>query len=354
MRNEFKALFFEALALAALVLEAAVARPQHSRRDALTEAVAKTRDSVVTIRRQDGKKEDMNSGVVIDDRGFIVTNRHVIGTGNAVVVRLADGTDVPAKVLVSDATSDLAVLRIRTKQRLKALPLAPASDLILAEQVFAIGHPHNYGYTVTRGIISALNREIKLPNGEVLTGAVQTDASINRGNSGGPLVNINGELIGINVAIRSDAHGIAFAINADTVKDVLSRHLSAERVARVSHGIDIRERVVGEVGNRQKVVATGLRQELPAAKAGLQNGDEILAIGRLSVQNRFDVERALWHTQPGEQIGVHVARGGKQITLTLTLAGVTDVGLQYAHPGGRTNQAGMGGNDKATPGAPDP
>jgi serine protease Do len=354
MTNDVKALSVCVLTLTAFVIDARVAGAQYSRRDAITEAVAKTRDSVVAVSRQGGKKEDGGCGVVIDGRGFIVTNRHVIGTGKAVVVRLADGTKVPADVLASDVATDLAVLRIHTKEPLKALPLAPASDLILAERVFAIGHPFDYSYTVTRGIISALHREIELPNGKVLTGVIQTDASINRGNSGGPLVNINGELIGINFAIRSDAHGIAFAINADTVKDMLSRHLSAEKIAGVSHGFEVQERVLGEIGKRQQVVVTGLRQDLPAAEAGLRIGDELVAIGRLSVRNRFDVERALWHTQPGEKISVRVARGNKQLTLTMTLTGAPNAAAQYTYVGRGTDPGVQGKKGRATPGVPDP
>jgi serine protease Do len=330
MRSGAKASSIIALTLAALVVGAGDSRAQHSRRDPLTEAVAKTRDSVVAIKYKGGKNEAVGSGVIIDERGFVVTNRHVIGSGKTLLVRLAGGVEVPAAILVSDSNTDLAVLRIRVKQKLQALTLAPASDLILAEQVFAIGHPFNYSFTVTRGIISALDREIELPDGKTLTGIIQTDASINPGNSGGPLMNINGEMIGINVALRSGAQGIAFAINTDTVKAVLRRFLSAEKVAGVSHGLDVQERVVGEVGDRSKVVVAGLRQELPAARAGMKNGDEIVAIGKLAVHNSFDVERALWHTQPGEKISVKVARGGKEMTLTMTLTGDGGGGVQIA------------------------
>jgi serine protease Do len=331
MRNGTKASTLAALTLVALfAATGAEARAQYSRRDALTEAVAKTRDSVVAIKYKGGKREAVGTGVILDERGFVVTNRHVLGTGKALLVCLAGGTELDATVLVSDASTDLAVLRVVTQQKLKALRLAPSSDLILAEQVFAIGHPFDYSFTVTRGIISALNREIELPDGRTLAGVIQTDASINPGNSGGPLLNINGEMIGINTALRSGAQGIAFAINADTIKAVLSRHLSAEKVAGVSHGLDVLEKVVNEVGERQKVVVAGLQQELPAAKAGLKSGDEILAIGKLAVHNSFDIERALWHTQPGQQISVRVAREGKQVTLTMTLTSGSDRGVQTA------------------------
>src|SRR5205085_2088984 len=122
---------------------------------------------------------------------------------------------------------DLAVLRIRSNKKLAALPLAPVDDLMVGETVIAVGHPFGYTNTVSVGIVSALGREITMPTGDVLNGLIQTNASINPGNSGGPLLNVNGEFIGVNVALREGAQGIAFAINTGTVKSFLRQHLSA-------------------------------------------------------------------------------------------------------------------------------
>ena len=119
------------------------------------------------------------------------------------------------------------------------MTFAPASDLMVGEEVIAIGHPYGYTNTVSTGIVSALNREVSMQSGGVLTDLIQTTASINPGNSGGPLMNINGELIGINSAMRSDAQGIAFALNADMVQQVLSQHLSAGKMAHVSARPDV-------------------------------------------------------------------------------------------------------------------
>src|SRR5262249_33044819 len=149
--------------------------------------------------------------------------------------------------------------------------------------------------TVSTGIISALGREITMPGGETLTNLIQTDASINPGNSGGPLFNINGELIGINVALREGAQGIAFALPAEMVQQVLSRHLSAAKVARVAHGLGCHEWIPDEEGLvRQQVVVDQVTERSPAALAGLQRGDVILRVGDRPVANRFDVERAMW------------------------------------------------------------
>src|SRR5262249_35809335 len=196
--------------------------------------------------------------------------------------------------IMTDPGNDLAIVRIQTKRELKALALAPVADLMEGEVVFAVGHPYGYSFTVTNGIISALNREIEMPgNGPVLKGLIQTNTSINPGNSGGPLLNINGELIGINVALREGAQGIAFAISAATVKRVLSKHLSSVKVAGVSHGLVCSEKVTAPEGaDRQRVIVADITAETPAAGAGLKRADDIPAVGFLSVHNGCDVERA--------------------------------------------------------------
>jgi S1-C subfamily serine protease len=189
------------------------ARAQYSRRTPIVEAVQKTRESIVTVKvaKRGRGKETIGTGVIVDERGFIITNRHVIHQGERVVVRLADGSDVTARVLAADPRCDLAILRIRTSRELQALLLAPASDVMVGETVIAVGHPFGYRNTVSTGIISAVGREIEMPTGDVLSGLFQTDASINPGNSGGPLL-----------------------------------HLSAVKVAGVKHGLACRENVLSE------------------------------------------------------------------------------------------------------------
>jgi len=195
-----------------------------SRRTPVTEAVAKTKAAIVTVRvpRPSGGKDMIGTGVIIDESGYIVTNRHVVGGARHVKIQMHDGVTVQGEVVAKEPTWDLAVVRIQVSKSLQALPFGPADDLMVGEMVIAIGHPYGYRNTVSTGIISALDREIEMPTGDVLTGLIQTDASINPGNSGGPLLNVNGEMIGINVALREGAQGIAFAINSDSVKKVLS------------------------------------------------------------------------------------------------------------------------------------
>jgi serine protease Do len=324
------------------------AQAQHSRRSPIVEAVQKTRPSIVTVCAGRSSTDVNGTGVVIDERGFIVTNGHVVGSRATAAVRLADGAELEARVLVRDESCDLAVLRVRAGRRLPALTLAPANDLMVGETVIAVGHPFGYVNTVSTGIVSALGREVTMPTGEVLTGLIQTDASINPGNSGGPLLNINGELIGINVALRDGAQGIAFALNADTVQQMLSRHLSAQRVAGVAHGLSCREKVLGETGNRQRVVVAAVNGESPAAGAGVRLGDEILAVGARPVGNRFDVERALWEGRPGEKVSLTVRRQGEELTVRLTLAAAQ---VAAGEPG--ASAAGVG-HTSTTPGLTPP
>jgi serine protease Do len=181
---------------------------------------------------------------------------------------------------------------------------------MVGEDVIAIGHPFGYENTVSRGIISALGREINLPSGHALKGLIQTDASINPGNSGGPLLNINGELIGINVALRDGAQGIAFAINAGTVE----KYLASTYTAKVSHGIKTQEKVIAQVGDRQRL-------EVLESTGNLKAGDQIVTVADNAVGNRFDLERALSGKMPGDNVQLKVVRqGGQTEIVTLTLA----------------------------------
>jgi serine protease Do len=309
-------------ALAAVCVAVGVSAPkigaQEPRNNATVKAVHKVKPSVVAIKCQgtNAAKGPAGTGVIIDERGYIITNRHVVAGADKIIVRFVDDTELQATLILQDANSDLAILKVDSTRKLPALPLAPADDIEVGEDVIAIGHPYGYSYTVSKGIVSALGRKIELPTGHVLKGLIQTSAPINPGNSGGPLVNINGEFIGVNTALRDGAQNIAFAINTDTIKRLLSEKLSALKVAGVSHGLHVQEKVVAETGDRQQLIvseATG--------KSGLKNGDVIRCVGNLDVKNSFDLERSLWDSRPGQQVEIRVVRDGHELRVTLTLAG---------------------------------
>jgi serine protease Do len=315
-----RSIFFRAaLVLAALVVGfGAEARAQYDRRNAIVEAVDKTRNGIValTVTTQD-RREIAGTGIIVDERGYLVTNHHVVKDAGKVVATLADKSTLSAEVYDTIPNQDLAILKVSGKKKLQALTFAPGSDLKVGETVIAIGNPFGYSNTVSTGIISALGRDITMPSGAKLLNLTQHSASINPGNSGGPLLNINGELIGINVALRHEAQGIAFALNSDTVQRVLARKLKAS----LDHGLGLREEVVADAGkDRQTVVVTAVEASSPAAAAGLKKGDVILAVGTRSVANRFDLERALWGYKAGDKIEAAIIREGKQTQVSMTLS----------------------------------
>jgi serine protease Do len=296
---------------------------EFSRRNPITEAVTKTKAGIVAIRvPRPGEKDMIGSGLIFHEKGLIVTNNHVTGGKNFVKVRLHDETDLTGEVVMKNTDLDLAIIQIETKAKLSALHFGPVNDLMVGETVLAMGNPYGYEATVSRGIISAINRKIHMPNDYLMTGLIQHDAPINPGNSGGPLVNINAEVIGINVAMRDGAQNIAFAINAATVKTFINNYM--KKVARAEHGLKVDEKVVAETGDRQRVVVRN------AASTDLKSGDEILTVGETKISNTVDVERALWHKQPGQQVPLRVNRQGQEITITLTLTATSQGAGQVA------------------------
>jgi serine protease Do len=166
----------------------------------------------------------MGTGVIVDERGIIVTNAHVVGDTQTWKIQLIDKTEIVGEVVELKGKSDLALVKVSTKHPLDVLPPCKSDKVYLGEEVVAIGHPYGYSYSITRGILSATGRDIPLPNGGVISEAYQIDAPINPGNSGGPLMNVNGELIGINFAMRTEAQSIAFTIPAKTVRKLLSNY----------------------------------------------------------------------------------------------------------------------------------
>jgi S1-C subfamily serine protease len=196
----------------------------------LISCIRKAKPSTVFISSISGPKT-VGSGVVVDARGFVVTNSHVVGEAKEVNIRFLDTEDkkgMKADVLSNKSGEDLAILRIRRKGTYTPISFANSDILEVGEQAVAIGNPFGYTGTVTLGIVSALGRELEMPSGAVLKKVIQTDASLNPGNSGGPLVNILGELIGINVALRQDAQSMGFAIPANRVRLVIKKAMAAE------------------------------------------------------------------------------------------------------------------------------
>ncbi len=317
-----------AACLATLVLvQFASADTPFSRRNPIVEAVQKTRNSIVTVRvpRPNGARDMIGTGVIIDERGFILTNRHVVAGAREVKIRLADGTELAAEIQLAEPRWDLAVLRIRTTRKLTPMRPAPAKDLMVGETVIAIGNPFSYTETVSTGIVSALGREITMPTGDVLKEMIQTTAPINPGNSGGPLLNVNGEFIGINTAMREGAQNIAFAINAETITAFLQQNLSATKMSGIEHGLQCSEKILAETGDRQRVVVDRFQGE-----GILAVGDVLVRVGNCAVVNAFDVERAFWGYKPGAKVALKIVRQGQEMNVTLILTASNGAGQMTA------------------------
>jgi serine protease Do len=267
----------------------------------------------------------MGTGILIDPRGYIITNQHVVDEVALLRVRLSDGTSASAKVLARDAESDLALLKIDVGHPLPTIPLGTASDLMVGETVIAIGNAYGYEHTATAGIISALGRDVTLNKEMSYKSLIQTDAAINPGNSGGPLINVHGELIGVNVAIRAGAQCIGFAIPVDTMLRVSASMMANPTKGKggVSHGLVIRD----EVRNPRDADAP-LRQAIvdraeptgAGATAGLQRGDVLVKVGDQAIANGLDLERALIEKTPGERVMVVFRRGSAEERAEMVLA----------------------------------
>jgi serine protease Do len=264
----------------------------------------------------------MGTGIVIDPRGYIVTNHHVVEDVNVIRVRLSDGTAANALVLARSPESDLALLRIDVKRPLPTMPLGTAQDLMVGETVVAIGNPYGYEHTVSQGVVSAVKRDVSLNKELSYKSLIQTDASINPGNSGGPLLNVNGELVGVNVAIRAGAQGIGFAIPVDQMVRVVGDMLRARRRQNNFDGLVCRDRLdKAPDGLTRSVVVERIEANSPAAAAGLKRGDVLVQVADVPVACSFDLERALLDRKPSDRVPVKVRREAGEQRLEVALAG---------------------------------
>ncbi len=310
------------------------------RRTPVVEAVRKVQPCVVNItsekkaastsrwpfsqeENQRPRVSGMGTGVLIDPRGYILTNQHVVDKVQGVEVHLSDGTSLPARVIQQDEAMDVAVLKVEAGRLLPSIVIGTSADLELGEPVITIGNAFGYENTVSQGIISQLNRNVTLSDEQVYRNLIQTDACINPGNSGGPLVNIEGELIGINVAVRAGAQGIGFALPIDDVKRVATELMSTRRIAGTWHGV-----VAGETlsGSNRAIVVADITTGSPAEVAGIKKGDQVLRVGDYPVTTTLDIERALIDSKVGAKNEILVRRGGEEKTLNLELQPVPRAG----------------------------
>ncbi len=307
----------------------------------ITQAVETTGAAVVTVvgdvpgqRTFFGYTQDAQvsgSGVIISDQGYILTNNHVIESANTITVVLADGTQLAARIVGADPFGDLAVLQASGKMPAVA-KLGNSDSLKPGETVIAIGSPlGDFKNTVTVGVVSATGRSIDTGAGYQLEGLIQTDAAINHGNSGGPLVNLAGQVVGINTLIvRSSgssgdvAEGLGFAIPSNTVQAEAEQLIATGKVARPYLGINY-ESVTPDLASAYNLPVqwgayiSQMDASGPAAKAGLRRGDIIYQVGDVELDETHPYMNALFNYSPGQTIPLGIARGSQKIQVQVTL-----------------------------------
>jgi serine protease Do len=268
---------------------------------------------------------------VIDQRGTVVTNDHVISGASRIIVTTSDGRELEAEVLGADAENDLAVLKV-DGTNLRPIRLGTAADLMIGEPVIAIGNPFGLSNTVTAGILSAAHRPVRGEGGRTYSDFLQTDAAINPGNSGGALVNALGELIGINTSIVGGANTIGFAIPVDRVKRISEDLLRFGEVKPVWTGL--RGTTVSSDRRRASSRSLGFSvrsvyQGSPAAQAGIQAGDLIVAAGGAPVDSREAFDTLLVSTGPDRDLKIDLRRGKRDLSVTLrTSRAPADLGAE--------------------------
>jgi len=281
------------------------------------------------------------SGFVYDSEGNVVTNEHVVEGAQSVSVRFWNGNSYPATVVGSDASTDLAVIKVDAPASiLKPLPLGDSSKLLVGDGVVAIGSPFGLEETVTSGIVSALHRQMEAPNGFTINDSIQTDAAINHGNSGGPLLSSHGQVIGVNAQIRSNSggsDGVGFAIPSNTIKTIASQLIGSGKVEHAYLGVSVQtipSSVASDLDLVEGVELRAVRPRTPAATAKLHaatgskvvdgdpystGGDVITAIDGQKVTTSEGLQRAIDAKRPGDTISLEFWRDGESHTIDVKL-----------------------------------
>jgi putative serine protease PepD len=262
-------------------------------------------------------QQAQGSGFVYDTEGHVITNQHVVDGATSISVRLWDGKSYDAELVGSDASTDLAVIKVDAPASvLEPLALGDSNAVRVGDDVVAIGSPFGLENTVTSGIVSALHRSMTSPNNFTISDAIQTDAAINHGNSGGPLLNDDAKVIGVNAQIESDSggnDGIGFAVPSSTVRTIVSQLIATGKAEHAYLGVAV-ETVDGGAQ------ITEVRPGTPAAEAGLQEGDTITAVSGDPITSGDELTTVIGSKKPGESVSVTYTRAGASHTVDVQLA----------------------------------
>lgn len=281
---------------------------------------------------QKGVQNGVGTGIIVDEKGYILTNSHVVsdGTAEKITVQLTDGREVPGTVLWNDKSIDLAIVKIDAPN-LKAAELGDSETVKIGAYAAAIGNPLGMAFdrSITQGVISGLNRSITVTDGSAqftMDGLLQTDASINSGNSGGPLLNSTGQVIGINSAKAQSAEGLGFAIPINTAKPIVDEIKSKGEFQRSYIGIRgasvadyLQAYPDANLGTEKGVYVVQIYTDSPAAKAGLKEGDIITGLEDEKVENMTQLISDLFQYRPGDKVKLTVLRDGRTMTFNATL-----------------------------------
>ncbi|MCI0700496.1 MAG: trypsin-like peptidase domain-containing protein [Planctomycetia bacterium] len=271
---------------------------------------------------QPQKVNGMGTGIILDPRGYVLTNFHVVDDVSTLRVRLHDGTGYTARVFATDKEADLALIKIDPAKPLPVIGFGTSSDLMVGESVIAIGNAFGYEHSVTDGRVSYKGRDVTLNKDMGYKGLIQTSAPINPGNSGGPLLNVLGEVVGVNVAIRAGAQNIGFALPVDFVIPRAADLIGVRRRSGIRHGLALRDIVTREATEsaaKRCVSVEQVEANSPAGTAGFQGGDVIEQVDGVTVITSIDFERGLIEKPAGQKIPVRVKRAGKATDLELVL-----------------------------------
>ena len=300
--------------------------------DAYSRAVIDVVDRVgPTVVRLDVKASNerrsggTGSGVIVAPDGLVLTNSHVVGGGSRMSVTTVDGASLDARVVGDDPDTDLALVRIDNAVTLPAAALGDSKRLKRGQLVIAIGNPLGFESTVTTGVISALGRSLRARSGRLIDDVIQTDAALNPGNSGGPLVSSRGEVVGINTAVIMGAQGICFAVASNTANFVLGELVRHGRVRRAFIGISAQQTAIPRrlrhaagLAQDSGVVIAGIEPGSPAQQAGLLTGDIILALDGVTITGADDLIRLLAGDKIARAVEIEALRFGKPRRFTVT------------------------------------
>jgi len=264
-------------------------------------------------------QQAQGSGFVYDAEGHIVTNQHVVDGAQSISVKFWNGKTYDATVVGTDASTDLAVLKVDAPASvLEPLSLGDSNDLEVGHAVVAIGSPFGLEQTVTAGIVSALHRQMTSPNNFTIDDSIQTDAAINHGNSGGPLLNAQGKVVGVNAQIASDSggnEGVGFAIPSNTAKSIVSQLIDTGKAEHAFLGIGLQDATASGGGAE----VTDVRANTPAARANLRVGDVITRVGEKRVATADELRAAINARKPGERVSISYTREGASHTVRVQL-----------------------------------